>query len=186
MNTNMPLAHLGGYWSYHFIEETELAKLLVEPLTTVLHTGFKQLHACIIVMYIYWKTGIFQYKSNRNDFEDLLCLWGYNYIHYICNWKGTSAFVGSCLATKVFYRQFAGYGKGVGHHKVGQWWMRVTSTINKSVNWDTLDHASHASQLMSCNYILHVCVWLFILSTYLHMYIWCVYNNNTVVWSFSW
>ena len=28
-------------------------------------------------------------------------------------------FVGSCLATKVF-RQFAGYGKGLGHHKVGQ------------------------------------------------------------------
>ena len=27
------------------------------------------------------------------------------------------AFVGSCLATKL---QFAGYGKGVGHHKVGQ------------------------------------------------------------------
>ncbi|MCG8621606.1 MAG: hypothetical protein MJE68_06345 [Proteobacteria bacterium] len=30
-------------------------------------------------------------------------------------------FVGSCLATKVFScRQFASYGKGVGHHKVGQ------------------------------------------------------------------
>ena len=28
-------------------------------------------------------------------------------------------FVGSCLATS-FYRQFAGYGKGLGHHKVGQ------------------------------------------------------------------
>ena len=27
----------------------------------------------------------------------------------------------SCLATKVFiYRQFAGYRKGLGHHKVGQ------------------------------------------------------------------
>ena len=24
-----------------------------------------------------------------------------------------------------FYRQFAGYGKGVGHHKVGQRWMEV-------------------------------------------------------------
>ena len=29
-------------------------------------------------------------------------------------------FVGSCLATKNFYRQFAGYRKGLGHHKVGQ------------------------------------------------------------------
>ena len=36
--------------------------------------------------------------------------WHHNMIHI---------FVGSCLATK-FYRQFAGYGKGLGHHKVGQ------------------------------------------------------------------
>ena len=27
-------------------------------------------------------------------------------------------FVGSCLATKVFIGKFAGYEKGVGHHKV--------------------------------------------------------------------
>ena len=27
-------------------------------------------------------------------------------------------FVGSCVATKFFYRQIVGYGKGVGHHRV--------------------------------------------------------------------
>ena len=29
-------------------------------------------------------------------------------------------FVGSCLATKVYIDNFAGYGKGLGHHGVGQ------------------------------------------------------------------
>ena len=36
-------------------------------------------------------------------------------IFHVC----VCVFVGSCLATKV-YRQFASYGKGLGHHKVGQ------------------------------------------------------------------
>ena len=38
------LAHLGGYRSDHFVEKSELAQLLVEPLATVLHTSFQQLH----------------------------------------------------------------------------------------------------------------------------------------------
>ena len=44
----------------------------------------------------------------------------------MCLWVNVSlcgcvcVFVGSCLTTKVFYRRFAGYGKGVDHHKVGQ------------------------------------------------------------------
>ena len=43
----------------------------------------------------------------------------YAHVH-TCTWDThTCILVGSCLATKA-YRQFAGYGKGLGHHKVGQ------------------------------------------------------------------
>ena len=42
---------------------------------------------------------------------------------------GQYLFVGSYLATKL-YRQFAGYGKGLGHHQVGQWWTAVNYQQN--------------------------------------------------------
>ena len=42
----------------------------------------------------------------------------YTNIHVQC--VHAYVFVGKCLATKFFYRQFAGCGKGVDYHKVGQ------------------------------------------------------------------
>ena len=41
----------------------------------------------------------------------------------------------SCLATWAFYRQFASCGKGVHHHKVGQWWVVVNY---QQISWITL------------------------------------------------
>ena len=56
-----------------------------------------------------------KYHSELKYLSIELCL-------YIC--------VGSCLATKVFYRQFASYEKGLGHHKVGQWSTEVNYQQN--------------------------------------------------------
>ena len=45
-----------------------------------------------------------------------VCMYVYMYVY---------KFVGSCLATKVFYRQFASYRKGMGHHK--DKWRSITN-----------------------------------------------------------
>ena len=62
-------------------------------------------------------------------------------------------YVGSCLATS-FYRQFAGYGKGVGLHNnrpVINGGQLPTNQLH-DINWGALYHASRAPQLMSRNY----------------------------------
>ena len=62
------------------------------------------------------------------------------------------------------------------HHKVGQWWMEVNyQQIMQlhDINWGAIDHASRALQLMSCNYYLCVCVYMYVYAVYVLLYV-CV------------
>ena len=66
---------------------------------------------------------MYMYDPCLTDFAYLLC--GNNTCKSVCTLGFLVQYmylhaVGSCLATEVFYRQSAGYGKGLGHHKVGQ------------------------------------------------------------------
>ena len=85
---------------------------------------------------------------------------------YVC--ECVYKFVGSCLATKVFIGNLpAMHGKGVGHHKVGQWWTEVNyqqiSYHVHDINWGALNHASQLMTIVMCAW---VCV---------HVYYMCVF-----------
>ena len=53
----------------------------------------------------------------------------------------------------------ASYGKGVGHHKAGQWWtMQLHVHVHvHDINWGAFDHTSCAPQLTSWSYYAYVC-----------------------------
>ena len=65
-----------------------------------------------------------------------------------------------------FYRQFAGYGKGLGHHKVGQWWTEVNYQQNSYLPVIGVYSTMH---LMHPNYwqitIMYVCAMYMHVST---------------------
>ena len=63
----------------------------------------------------------YSYSHAKSSYDDIIsaCIVHIHVVSSLVQTYPASRFVGSCLATS-FYRQFAGYGKGLGHHKVGQ------------------------------------------------------------------
>ena len=72
-----------------------------------------------------------------------------------CILSPTSIFVGSCLATKVFIGNMQASGRGGSSQSrpVMDGGQLPTNQLH-DINWGALDHASHAPQLMSCNYYI--------------------------------
>ena len=67
-------------------------------------------------------------------------------------------FVGRFLATKVFFRQIAGYVMGVDDHRVGCMMTKGDHGPTKllhALTWGAFDCISHAPQVRACNTITY-------------------------------
>ena len=92
-------------------------------------------------------------------FIDVACRMPYIYI-YICIY--IYVYMHACWPSPIVVEvsiifQLHGYQRGMGDHRVTQWWAGVISqwiTCRTLITWSVFDHASHVPRLRSCNYDL--------------------------------